>query len=480
MKTLLTLSIFLLLGSHGPLAQRDSLRFAQDTGRVEKQRFMDTYDYFFMTKEPTKWMLKLTNDGQSFNGFSPFWLRFEKKITPALSVQFGVSPTIAPVYNNNQLGGYLVGKSVMLTPIIGSGIGLNSKLKLATTGEVRWYYDLKKRIAAGESVNNFSANYFSLRYNNVHGVDDVRLFPNNFLVSYDGKQWKTNYDFSQIQNQITLQYGIQRRFLRFGLIDFSVGLSRTSSQSYNRKVVFKDGDNSIKPPNTFKYDFTSTWTANNPDVNWQLGTNLRLGLAFGDFKKSQKRPLCDVLQCYESEKSLFKVSWPNISLGFRSQFLSGALAYERKLFNSAFSVSVMVEFMGSFAQNQRFQTTSTGSFNGNSSYMGIKSYLQPRYYFTQARRIRKHNGGNNLSGLYGGTSVILSQYNIQFGDNNKGNLNNSRVGAGPTIGFQQKLFRNGFFDFQTSFTRNIVIGNSNFITNTPTELHISLNLGFAF
>ncbi|MCU0341906.1 MAG: hypothetical protein MUE30_18685 [Spirosomaceae bacterium] len=37
----------------------DSLRYTQETGTLEKQRFIDRYDYVFMTKEPTKWMLRL-------------------------------------------------------------------------------------------------------------------------------------------------------------------------------------------------------------------------------------------------------------------------------------------------------------------------------------------------------------------------------------------------------------------------------------
>ena len=473
MKTLLTLSLFLLLGSHGALAQRDSLRFAQDTGRVEKQRFLDTYDYVFMTKEPTKWMLKLTTDGQAFNRFSLFWLCLEKKITPALSVQFGLFPTIAPAFNINQPTGYLIGSDTDMLVMQGRGYLLNTKLKLATTGEVRWYYDLKKRIAAGESVNNFSANYFSLRFNNVNESDNSRLFSTTSLTSYDGKKWETNYDFRQLQNQITLQYGIQRRFLKFGLIDFSVGLSRTSFRGYNQNVVFKDGDNSVKPFNSSQNDFIATWTTTNPDANWQLGTSLRLGLAFGDFKKTKKRPLCDVLQCYESETSLFKVTWPSISLGLRNQYLASALAYERKLFNSAFSINISMEYQGRFSQKKSNRNSMGNLIDENSSFSFFRTYLQPRYYFTQARRIRNHDGGNNLSGLYGAASIAFSRYNIQFGDNNRGNYYDSRIGAGPTIGFQQKLFKNGFVDFQTSLTRDI-------LKNNTAEFHASLNLGFAF
>ena len=471
----------MFLGSHGALAQRDSLRFAQDTGRVEKQRFMDTYDYVFMTKEPTKWMLKLISDRQGFNTLSPFWLCLEKKITPSFSVQFGLFPTNVYAYESNIPTGYSIGSGVELFATRRGGISLGNRTKLATTGEVRWYYDLKKRIAAGESVNNFSANYFSLRFNNLLGTGNVGSFNTTYLMSYDNKKWETNYNYQQLQNQITLQYGIQRRFLKFGLIDFSVGLNRTSFRDFNQNVIFKDGDNSIKTFNNFQNDFTTVWTTTNPAANWQLETNLKLGLAFGDFKKTKKRPLCDVLQCYESETSMFKVSWPSISLGFRNQSMVGALAYERKLFSSAFSINVSVEYQGRFMQKQNIRSITGGFIGVNSRATGFKAYLQPRYYFTQARRIRNHDGGNNLSGLYVGASTIFSQGKIKFLIGEGTVFGGSRVGAGPTIGFQQKLFKNGFIDFHTSVTRNMNVSKvTSFVRESPFEFHAALNLGFAF
>ena len=479
MKTLLTLSLFLLLGSHGALAQRDSLRFAQDTGRVEKQRFMDTYDYVFMTKEPTKWMLKLTIESAGVHTFSPLMLRFEKKITPAFSLQFGVFPATAPIYRTNTQNGYIVGNGTGSVAVRYDNMGFDNKLKLALTGEARWYYALKKRIADGKSMNNFSANYFSLRFNNLIGADLSELPQGSRLTSYNGKTWESNYDYRQLKNQIMLNYGIQRRFLKSGLIDFSVGLSRTSFRGFNQNVVFKDGDNTIKPLGNNFNDHQATWTATNPAAEWMLQTNLSLGLAFGDFKKSPKRPLCDVLHCFESETSLLKVRWPIVSLGLQSQYLSGGLAYERKLFNSALSLNTSIDFIGDFRQNQENSSPFTPNL-ARSSRSSLTAFLQPRFYFTQARRIRRHSGGNNLSGVYVAASAVFVRDQvgfINFSNLLPNRIMQTRLGAGPSVGFQQKLFRNGFIDFQTTVVRNLEnIGNP----YPAFEGRIALNLGFAF
>ena len=479
MKKQIQLSFCAFLLFHASWAQTDSTRFVADTARFEKQRFIDSYDYVFMTKEPTKWMLKLTFDVEGANNFSPIWLRFEKKITPSFSVQFGAFPTIVPTYDIGQQGGYLIGDGVNVpSAALGSSLGAQLRVRLAVTGEVRWYYDLKKRIAEGKSMNNFSANYFSVRFNDFLGNDNSRFYPASRLISYDGKTWQTDYDFRQLKNQIALRYGIQRRFLKSGLIDFGVALSRTSFAGFNQKIAFKDGDNTVKPFGSRQNEYTTTWTETNPPAEWFLQTSLSLGVAFGDFKKTPKRPLCDVLRCYESQTSLVKVTWPNISLGLRNQSFSGALAYEHKLFNSPLSVNVAAEYGGDFRQNQLGGALSAGTF-GVSSF---RSYLQTRYYFTQARRIRNHDGGNNLSGVYVAASAVFAHQRIKwsnFSGFSDQRFPSTRFGVGPTIGFQQKLFGSGFIDFHLTVARNFIDKGTNF-AGRFSGVHGGLNLGFAF
>ena len=87
-------------------AQVDSVRIThtQEAGTLEKKRFIDRYDYVFMTKEPTKWMLKLYNNDFNFTEelfyrisydnlvgklFPPLELAAEYKLSPAFSVSVG-------------------------------------------------------------------------------------------------------------------------------------------------------------------------------------------------------------------------------------------------------------------------------------------------------------------------------------------------------------------------------------------------------
>ncbi|MEL6560289.1 MAG: hypothetical protein AAFQ94_19020 [Bacteroidota bacterium] len=73
-----------------------------------------------------------------------------------------------------------------------------------TSGAVRYYFNMEKRISKGKSANNFSANYISSRV--AH-----RATPG------DGKA-ALSIDFL---------FGIQRRLWKYGYFDFDVGLQNT-------------------------------------------------------------------------------------------------------------------------------------------------------------------------------------------------------------------------------------------------------------
>ena len=84
LKLLFAIQIFVILTTGRIFAQTDSLRFSQESGTLQKQRFIDQYDYVFMTKEPTKWIIKMTATdiaGSSFRDASGSGLLGDRKST---------------------------------------------------------------------------------------------------------------------------------------------------------------------------------------------------------------------------------------------------------------------------------------------------------------------------------------------------------------------------------------------------------------
>ena len=466
----------------------DSLRYSQENGTLEKQRFIDQYDYVFMTKEPTKWMLKVMSQpfysptNNLFSRFrpaalSPFWLNFERKITPSFSVQLGATYFIRMSSITS-----IDGKSVSALPYYDFD-NANRRTTLGDVGiffgsvEGRWYYNLAKRVKEGKSANNFSGNYFGFR---LEKAFNPNLSQNSTeLTSANGK-YNTDYVFEQFNQRLTLAYGIQRRFLGHGLIDFGLQLSQSSFQEVGNQLTFLDGDNSVFDRNNPKPNFwgniQNNWSDLGKRREWQLRTELRFGMAIGDFKKTKKRPLCDVLKCYEEQQSLWKFSWPQITLGPREQSLVSSIAYERRIGNSAFSINTQLDFqlMHGAYQNVFYQGAS-GNLNLSKVY--LLASIQPRFYFTQSRRIKQYGTGHNLSGWYvaGSVNVIIENDVVAFNNSTSQKFQFNRFGLKPALGFQQQLFQNGYVDFSVS---PLWAGKGNNPINNI--FGANLKLGFAF
>lgn len=69
-----------------------------------------------------------------------------------------------------------------------------------TSGAVRYYYNMEKRISKGKSANNFSANYLSGRLTHKARPGD-----------------------GEAELSLDLLFGIQRRLWKYGYLDFEVG-----------------------------------------------------------------------------------------------------------------------------------------------------------------------------------------------------------------------------------------------------------------
>ena len=94
---------------------------------------------------------------------------------------------------------------------------------LSATIEPRYYYNLKKRIAKGLSVDNLSGCYVSLA---------VSSGNNRKIFSFNGVD---NVNFNDQYLSISPKWGIQKRIFRYGYADFSLAPIKFNRTLYNRK-----------------------------------------------------------------------------------------------------------------------------------------------------------------------------------------------------------------------------------------------------
>ena len=416
----------------------DSLRFSQESGTLQKQRFIDQYDYVFMTKEPTKWIIKMTATdiaGSSFRDASGSGL---------LGGEYKLSPSFS----------------------IGANTGLRISLRrndgfsVLADGYARWYYNMKKRIEEGKSANNFSGSYFGISYTLQN------YYAKNLSVIYTGANKAENPFYTN--RTLSINWGLQRRFFQHGWADFRLSLNK-SNQKYST------GYNSVYFPNE----------------SVALSTSWQVGLAFGDIKRNTARPQsCDVFRCLEEQKSWLKIRMPYLQIGVKSQWLMFGAAYEQRLGNSAFSLSFEnnIRFSGSNVYND--YTFKGGDTLGVSKFINKYSYnvanwsnLELRYYVFKKRQIAMGRTALNFSGVYVGLNqgLVLSYFIPNFSINGvetKGNWTQNYWTA-PLIGIQQRLFKNGFIDFKFGIPLRPLTKNNNIgglVTHNVTDLRI----GFAF
>ena len=438
LKLLFVIQIFVILTIGRILAQTDSLRFSQESGTLQKQRFIDQYDYVFMTKEPTKWIVKMTATdiaGSSFRDASGSGLLGgEYKLSPSFSVGANAGLRISLSRNN--------GFSVL------------------ADGYARWYYNMKKRIEEGKSANNFSGSYFGIGYSleNYYFRDLANIYSRTSKVGI----------LAYSNQTLGISWGLQRRFFQHGWADFRLSLNKSNQENSNIYNPLYSQNESI-----------------------ELSTSWQVGLAIGDIKRNTARPQsCDVFRCLEEQKSWLKIRMPYLRIGVRNQWLMFGAAYERRLGNSAFSLSLenMSRFSGSNVYND--YTFKGGDTLGVSKFINKYSYnvanwsnLELRYYVFKKRQIAMGRTALNFSGVYVGLNqgLVLSYFIPGFSINGvetKGSWTQNYWTA-PLIGIQQRLFKNGFIDFKFGIPLRPLTKNNNIgglVTHNVTDLRI----GFAF
>lgn len=138
-------------------------------------------------------------------------IAYEHKLFKSLSFLLGskVSPTFYSARNPMQKTGTIV--------------------RFEQNLDLRWYFNLNRKILNGLGANNFSADYIAPTVSS-------RFFFSNVseLNSSEELLFANLWDFR-------VKYGIQRRIFKHGFFDFSFGLGSHLNQGYsNRVFVFSD------------------------------------------------------------------------------------------------------------------------------------------------------------------------------------------------------------------------------------------------
>ncbi|WP_221393002.1 hypothetical protein [Dyadobacter sp. NIV53] len=405
--------------------------FKEEIDSLPPVRFIDRYENIFMTKVPTRHMLKvgLSQYIQS----RPFALYNDKGFKNS-NLQIGYEFKFLPAYSIAISGQMpLFGNAIPKTWIIEN---------ISVNGQLRWYYDMKKRIMAGKSANNFSGNYLAAEY----------IYLNS----------KTN------MRALGLRMGFQRRFLNSGFIDFNIGLRKglpIAQQTLS--------------------------------AGWGIFTEVSFGFAIGDWKKTSNPSICQLIRCDLKTKQHWKVQIPDIKFGQFQKTLGIGIAYELALGKSPLSLNFQYNLNLQKAGNYLYGYFSNDWHQGwfardTRSKEASQLYsIQPRYYFTQKAQQRKGKGGNGLSGFYSGINLEYAIYRSShiaesiydthidvWTPEYTFKVNRNYLGAGPLIGVQQRLFKNGYIDFNTScnwgpskemgFTYNVI------------RVRANLTVGFRF
>jgi hypothetical protein len=332
------------------LFAQDSTHFSYSevADTLVKQRFIDRYENVFMTKVPTRHMVKIGAEFFPLGFLDPGYglqtlllnIGYEVKLLP--SVSLGV--------NFKANGGY------------SSSLGWEGVITANLQG--RWYFDMNQRIATGKSANNFSGNY---------------------LAVVGERYWQSHLSaYPKIKTGV--EFGMQRRFFNNGAIDFAAGAYYMRYAETRTSWEYISGSGKIN--------------------DFEISTRTMLSFAFGDWKKKVPFPACDVFRCDEFVSSQWKFLWPVIRISSNINNIGLGAGYEKKLGKSPFSVNTQIFADYNSFIYRNFYTHSVS----RAESMQLQTFAQTRYYFLQKKQIRKGRGGNNLSGLFFGPHLDYLRY----------------------------------------------------------------------
>ena len=420
--------IFILLFTNVVLAQDSTqISYSEIQDTLVKQRFIDRYENVFMTKVPTRHMFKV--------GVSEYYQAivfpiFKERPFNNLSLNVGYEFKLLPEFSI-AISGHI--------PNYGASMPLNRVWSnTVLDAQLRWFFDMKHRIRTGKNANNFSGNYVAINYT-IPGTDYFLFLPS-----------------------VGLKFGFQRRFFNSGFMDFALALHQQAPW--------------------FRYGLKS---------NWSLSSQASFGFAFGDWKKAQKPPICDVLFCNENFKQQWKIKLPELTVGYDLNRLRAGFAYERRIKNSPFSINFQLDIGLSSGLNYFYSKDLENISDLNpffflmysvSKEANLVASIQPRYYFLQNRQQIRGRNNSGMSSFYTAINIENSlnrgKYNLKdpFLASELINIKRNTLHIGPMLGFQQRVFKNGYIDLNTSYNYKREFYNA----ENSFGFRGNLSVGFAF
>ncbi len=285
---------------------------------IVRQKFIDRYDNVFMTRVPTKHIVKVGYRTSEVRGIGiGIDISYEYKLLPALSVE-------ATLRGQTNASNDAIYSRTFVKPWRGN-TWLGAK--------ARWYYNMPGRIRKGLNANNFSGAYLAMSYEQ----------------PLKSTRW---WDVNPYKRIVGITPGFQSRFLNWGHIDISFG------------AYYMDP--------TPRKSFDPQKSAPGFKQNIIFSTQMTVGIALGDWKQSQRPQLCEVLLCDEEIHNQWKLRFPEFSVGLDQQSLRMSIAREAKLGTSPFSIDL--------SANADFYDRKWDSARGSSIKVGLQTryyFLQP-------------------------------------------------------------------------------------------------------
>lgn len=399
-------------------AQQETVEYGVDSSYVPKMRFVDEYDYVFMTREKTTNLIK-------FNiariGERPPLVRSNERLSSFIGIsggfEFKLSPEVS--LNTNIIYRFVDRRSFGLTRIDTTGGTFTFILgsprwyvqSLNFDVEPRWYFNMKRRIEDQLSENNLTGNYLSMKV----GINN-RF--NRFETSNTIKN-EFSSDFS-----IGPRLGLQRRVFRRFYVDAAVGFDYL----FGNGPAFKE-DNIENEDDLFEFKNISSF---------QFTTSLTFGLAWGKTSANYNPNTCDALKCFVEENRIWKVDLINLAQIANQRFTGNVnIAYEQKLWKSPWSVTP--EF--NFNYDAKFFDS-----DGRSSNSSMWLRVGLKNYYNLKKRIAKGKSANNLSGDFWGLYFTQRRFEQLFSGFSNPSIP-TYVTFSPVWGLQRRLFKNAFFEF---------------------------------
>jgi len=379
---------------------------AQDSNLADSILYVTPEEEAFMIDKKTTSLFKIQPLSNSFTDRirgNTFSFAFEQK----LNKSFSISPIINLDISND-------------IEVLKSNVGLGV--------EFRYYHKLSRLIKEKKQANNLSSNYFASSFHTNFNIGD-----NVFKKS----------------NSVEFSYGVQKRFLNYGYLDFSVnlGMNRFNLDSNSGIGPFRASDTQV----------------------YYLSTETNVGIGFGKRYEITEEAKCPIFRCFSNRRSAFKLNLNKTwSLVRRSSSLvdnditalsmNPNIAYEIKLGKSPISFEQDLDIWITFSD---YRLNNNGDPKNRFGFDGFSMRYRAglKYYHSLKSRIRNGKSGNNLSGVYifgRGEFRSANSYTSILDD--AGNTELKRViyrGQGVQLGYgyQKEVLKNLFYDISLGISK---------------------------